>query len=409
MIESKLFYRELDSILAKIGQEKSGDHFFLTILNELQTRFGSQLSITDSHIFEMRGDEFVHIESIQEKSGATGPGGPIPPVLVKGCKIVQKVSKHGSFIFDNPSHQDCIRDYAAARSITPAGISIKGPEQTCLFIFELRYGWIREEIILFLNAVRTALNYRLFTETIGTELERAAEIQRSLLPRQAPKLKGYTIHQSIRNAEIIGGDFYEYFPFDEGTLAFSIGDASGHGLPAALLVRDVVTGLRMGLSRDFRLATIIQKLNEVIQYSLYSTNFVSLFTGELENDGHLFYVNAGHPPPFVVEKERVVELEATGIALGFLPKIELSRGYVQIKPGSVFVMYTDGITERENGQEEQFGILRLQRLIQENRHRSAQDLVDLVIRAVDDFGEQKPWKDDATVIVVKRQTSESGK
>ncbi|MBN1894067.1 serine/threonine-protein phosphatase, partial [bacterium] len=164
-----------------------------------------------------------------------------------------------------------------------------------------------------------------------------------------------------------------------------------------------VTGLRMGLSRDFRLATIIQKLNEVIQYSSYSTNFVSLFTGELEKDGHLFYVNAGHPPPFVVDKNRIQELEATGIALGFLPKIELSRGYVPIKPGSVFVMYTDGITERENGQEEQFGIQRLQKLIQENQNRSAQELVELVIHSADDFGGQAPWKDDATVMVVKRQ------
>ncbi|MBN1894194.1 hypothetical protein JW906_06850, partial [bacterium] len=220
MIEPKHFYRELDSILAKIGQEKSGDRFFQSILQELRSRFGPQLNITDGHIFEMRGNEFVRIESVLEKSAA-GPGDGLPGTLSKGCKIVQKVSKHGSFIFDNPGHQDCIQNYAAARSVTPAGIFVKGPEQTCIFIFELRYGWIREEIILFLNAVRTALNYRLFSETIGTELERAAEIQRRLLPRQAPKIKGYTIHQSIRNAESIGGDFYEYFPFDEGTLAFS--------------------------------------------------------------------------------------------------------------------------------------------------------------------------------------------
>jgi len=286
--------------------------------------------------------------------------------------------------------------------ISLAVTTVHNPIKRWLFVFELQSGWVYEQVMLFLRAMRTALNYRLFSEMVGNDLQRAEQIQKSLLPKLAPDIKGYQINGKSQPAELVGGDFYEYFQFDKQDFGIAIGDASGHGLPAALLVRDVVVGLRMGLEKNMRLVYTLKKLNKVIQQSTYSTNFVSLFIGEFEQDGHLFYVNAGHPPPFVVDEDNIYDLQATGITLGFLPSIDLGRAYFRLNPGAVLVAYSDGIIERVRKEDEQFGIKRLKKLVLENHEKSSEEIVDLIFKTVYDFGRKKSWDDDATLVVVKR-------
>jgi sigma-B regulation protein RsbU (phosphoserine phosphatase) len=397
MLDPKTFYRELDSILAKIRTEKTDENFFLSIIQEVQYKFGESLYIQNCHFYEKRGDEFILVRSTQEKKVR-----PIAGTIPVQTEAVQHVFRYGKMIYDKLYFMkdfDFGIDYEV---ITPAAISVHNPVKRWLFLFELKLGWIYEEINLFLNALRTALNYRLFSDMMRNDLMRAEQIQKSLLPKESPKLKGFDIFGHSQPAEVVGGDFYEYFTFDEDSFGLSIGDASGHGVPAALLVRDVVVGLRMGLTKEHRLVHTIKKLNQVIQRSTYSTNFISLFVGEVESDDHLFYVNAGHPAPFLIAGETVTDLEATGITLGFLPEIDLQRGYIHFQPGSVLVLYTDGIFERINSKEEQFSSERLKELIMEHKDKSAEDLVKLVFRKVYEFGGRKPWEDDATLVVLRK-------
>jgi len=397
MIEPKIFYRELDSVLARIGKEKSDKNFFITILNELEQKFGDTLYIHDSHIYEQRGDEFVFVNTSTRRQDSR-----IAKRIPFGAEGIQQVLRNGIVLYDKPElfqDFDLKLDY---ENITPAAILVHNPVRKWLLVFELKKGWVREEITLFLNAVRTALNYRLFSEMVKSDLERAEQIQKSLLPGMAPKIEGYQIYGHSQAAEIVGGDFYDYFQFEEEDFGCCIGDASGHGLPAALLVRDVVIGLRMGLAKEMRLVHTIKKLNQVIQQSTYSTNFVSLFVGEIESDGHLFYVNAGHPAPFLVAREKVYDLEATGITLGFMPEIDLRRSYILLGPNSVLVLYSDGIIERQNSKEENFDITRLKELVMENQDKSADEIGKLVFKNVYDFGGRTPWEDDATLVVMKK-------
>jgi len=397
MIEPKLFYRELDSVLSQIGKQESGDRYFEIILAELEGKFGNTLGIARSYLFDLRGDAYVLVHSSNP-----GKGFSILPRVPVDSEAVQQVLKHGSFIYDNPTLYKDFGEKAKNRYSILSAISVSSPDGQWLLVFELKDGWIREEITLFLNAVRTALNYRLYTDLINTELERVAQIQRSLLPRSAPKVRGYQIAERSQAAVIVGGDFYEYIQPDDGTLILSIGDASGHGLPAALLVRDVVIGLRMGLSLEMRLIHTLKKLNHVIQGAMYSTNFVSLFIGEIEEDGHLVYANAGHPPPFVVCGDRVTDLETTGIALGFLDDLSLRQAYIQLEPDSLLILYSDGIIERKNEKDELFGIERLKSLVVANRNRSPKETVAAVFESVFDFGNRESWEDDASLVVLRR-------
>jgi sigma-B regulation protein RsbU (phosphoserine phosphatase) len=397
MIEPKLFYRELDSVLTKISMQESGDTFFSAILSELEQKFGAALGISRSHVYELRGEAFELVHSSAGSKGFT-----LVKSIPSDAESVMEVLEHGSFIYHDPQQFRQFGMPPQGRYCIPSAIAISSPETQWIFVFELKGGWVREEITLFLNAVRTAINYRLYTDRINTELERVAQIQRSLLPRSAPRIKGYQIAERSQPATLVGGDFYEYIQTNSGTFIVAIGDASGHGLPAALLVRDVVIGLRMGLSLEMRLIHTLKKLNQVVQGAMYSTNFVSLFIGELEEDGHLAYINAGHPPPFLVTASGIEDLNPTGIALGFLPDITVHQAYVQLPPDSLLVLYSDGLMERRNTKDDEFGIPRLKEVVAGNRLRPAKEILKVIFDSVFEFGDRAGWQDDASAVVIRR-------
>lgn len=398
MVEPKTFYRELDAILGRIRIGKRGQNFLAQILGELTERFGEALQFSASHLYELRGNEFVLFKSYR-----AAPGRQVAPRLPADDEAVRRILTNGSFIFDDPTlAQHFELGPGGGQYIIPAGIYVHGTERRWLFIFELRSGWVREEVLLFLNSVRTALNYRLFAEALNTELQQAAQIQQTLLPKEVPRVQGYQIAGCSRPAELVGGDFYDFFQFDEDSFGVAVGDASGHGLVAALLTRDVVVGLRMGLAKEMRIAHTVEKLNQVMQTAAYPTTFVSLFIGEVEWDGHFFYVNAGHPAPFIVGDGEIRDLPATGVPLGFVPQLHVNRAYAYLEKGSVLVLYSDGIIERVRCDGEQFGLPRLKELVREQRAMSAEQILKVVFERVFEFGARAPWEDDATLVIIKR-------
>ncbi|HPG38747.1 MAG TPA: PP2C family protein-serine/threonine phosphatase [bacterium] len=397
MIDPKSFFREMDSILATIRIDQTEGDFLVYIISELEHRFGPRLNIKDGRIYEQRGSDFVLV--MPEDEAGRRRYRTIVPLK---SEAIQLIARNRSYIYDNPAFNKTFLNPELPETEIAAALWVHSPDQQWLLVFKMAHIWEREEISLFLNSVRIALNYRIFSDKLKDSMEQAAQIQRSLLPEKPPVFAGYDIFSRSKSAEFVGGDFYDYFQLEEGTLGISMGDASGHGLPAALLVRDVVIGLRMGLTKELRVAHTLQKLNQVIQRSTYSTNYVSLFVGEIEKDGHLFYMNAGHPPPFVVNGETISDLAATGITLGFLPEIDLHRSYIHLEKHSVLVLYSDGIIERESEDNEQFGIERLKKLVQDNVHLSARDLTALIFQTVFDFGYRINWEDDATIVVIKR-------
>jgi sigma-B regulation protein RsbU (phosphoserine phosphatase) len=397
MIEPKIFYRDFDRLLKRIRQEKTGDNFLFTIFTEVQKNFGDTLHLGNIKLFEDKGDEFVLIHSL-----INGNGRDTIQKLSLDSPAVQELFKHGSYIYDDPQFSIDPEMSQQPYYAIPAAILIRSTDRRWIAVFELKTGWMREEVLFSLNAIRTALNYRLFSEAIQNELEQAAQIQKSLLPAQSPQTNEYQIAARSQPTEIVGGDLYDFFEFDEEALGICIGDASGHGLPAALLVRDVVIGLRMGMEKHMKMVHTFQKLNSVIYRSTFSSRFVSLFYGEIERDGHLIYVNAGHPAPFVVKGDTVQDLKATGLILGALPEINLHRSYAHMQPGAVLVLYSDGILERENDQEEAFNIRRLKKLVQKHQEKSAPEILEMVFEKVYEYGNRRKWEDDCTVVVIKR-------
>jgi sigma-B regulation protein RsbU (phosphoserine phosphatase) len=398
MLDPKIFHRKLDSILAKIGLEKSGKDFLFSIMNALEKTFSDDLHLGGGRIYEERGTDYVLISPASEKSKL------LTLNIPASSDAFQALLKTKTYIFDNPA-------LSIDRTISnqkeykiPVAILIRSSDNSWIFVFELKSGWVREEIELCLNAVRTVLNYRFVSEAAKNEVEQAAHIQQSLLPAIPPEFPGLKIAGRSQPAELVGGDLYDYFNFEDDVLGVCIGDASGHGLPAALLVRDVVTGLRMGLEKHMKMVYTFKKLNKVIYQSVYSTRFISLFYAEIERNGELLFVNAGHPSPLLFDGQKFTELESTGLIFGALPDIQLSRGYAMMKPGNVLVLYTDGIIERKNSSLEDFTLEKLMEVITNNYNRPPSEILDAIFSTSNNFGDKTDWEDDATVVVIKRES-----
>lgn len=398
MIELRSFYKKLDGVLNVIFQEKSGSDYLYSILVELENVFGDAIKIKNGRIYEQQDREYLLVFTNAEK----GKKADLPEILPADTRVIRKVLRYGTYIFDNPEvNVDTLINNSDSYSI-PAAFTVKRQNINYIFVYDLQPEWHREEIEFCFNTVREALNNRLFADGYEYDLKQAANIQKSLLIDQLPKVNGFDMALRSEAAELVIGDLYDFYSHDQAFFGVCIGDACGHGLPAALLVRDVVTGLRMGLEKDMKLVHTIKKLNRVIHRSNYSTRYISLFCCEIENDGNILYVNAGHPPALIIDQERVHQLPATGITLGYLPEIELHRGYARINPGNLLVMYSDGITERMNQDSTEFGLDYLQKLIIKEQKRKSQELVDMVFDVLYTYGDHQPWQDDTTLIIVKR-------
>ena len=397
MIQPKDLYRKLAALLASIEEGKTKDHFLFSVLRKMENSFARDLHIRNGHLYVEDLDQFL----LMEPPGSQEPADPETRVALD-AETVQQVIKNGSYIFNEPSLGINSQIGVHTEYAIPAAFIVHNPEKRWIFMFTLTSDWVREEVEFYLNAVRAQLNFQLHSEAMKNDMQQAALIQQSLLPSIPPDIAGYEIAGRSYPAEVVGGDFFDFSVFGDDVFSVAVGDASGHGLPAALLVRDVVTGLRMGVEKEAKMAKAIQKLNRVIHRSTLSTRFVSLFYGVIESNGNIYYVNAGHPPPLLVCGSQINQLKATGMILGAMPEIFLHRASACFEPGAVLIMYSDGLLERFNSVDEEFGLSRLEALVVEHQAKSAQKILELIHKTVFAYGKRARWQDDVTVVIVKK-------
>ena len=203
-----------------------------------------------------------------------------------------------------------------------------------ILAFNVAPGHDRDDILFSLGILRHSVNQKIRRDRMEGIFEEARKIQASILPKRKPEYGEFDIYGRSEPMEEVGGDFYDYIPLTQKILGLAIADVSGHGLPAALQVRDIYMGLRMGLARDFKIVRTVERMNSIIHNSTLTSRFVSMFYGELELNGVFIYVNAGHPPPFHLDKHgKCRYMEEGGPVLGPLSEASYERGFVIMKPG----------------------------------------------------------------------------
>ncbi|HPK81478.1 MAG TPA: SpoIIE family protein phosphatase [Methanoculleus sp.] len=243
----------------------------------------------------------------------------------------------------------------------------------------------------------------------NAELQIAADIQMSFMPKVLPRIAGFDIAARAIMAKEVGGDFFDVIPFeivalDRGTLGLLIADVSGKGVPAALFMALSRIVVRVNALWHPDPAQAIYDANNIIAGDAKSGMFVTLFFGRLrEKDRTLTYVNAGHNPPVVFRSKTGVleELPATGIILGAFENQDYFSRSLVIEPDDVVVMYTDGVTEAIDARDEPFGVPRLNAIIRENARLPAQGILDRILSDLHEFTGDTPQFDDITLLVIK--------
>uniref|UniRef100_A0A832I1E3 GAF domain-containing protein n=1 Tax=Eiseniibacteriota bacterium TaxID=2212470 RepID=A0A832I1E3_UNCEI len=244
---------------------------------------------------------------------------------------------------------------------------------------------------------------------IEKELAIAREIQASFLPERAPRVPGFDLAGTTIPHDEVGGDYFDFIEIGEHRLGLAIADVSGKGIPAALIMAGFRMSLLAEIRNEFAIRAVMRKVNSLLHESLERDRFVTAFYGVLDwKSGMLTFSNGGHNPPVLLRADGGAEsLAEGGVALGVLPDATYDDRPVALRPGDVLFLYTDGVSEAESPDGEQFGRTRIERTLRALAGESAEAIAQGVVRAVLEWTGERGQNDDLTLMVVKA-TSEAG-
>src|SRR5215211_7936229 len=246
---------------------------------------------------------------------------------------------------------------------------------------------------------------RLERERFERELALASEIQQRFQPTAPPHVNGYELQGISFPCYEIGGDYYDFIEREDGRLVIALGDVSGKGTAAALLMSSLHAAIHAQSASHDSLVATISAVNRYLADNIPSNRFVTLFFAELDPaTGTLLFLNAGHNPPLIVHQAGTVEqLSSGGLPLGIKRDAVFRQGRTQLYPGDVLVIYSDGVSEAGNRQDEEFGIKRLSDTVSRNIEASAAGIRDRIESSLTKFAQGTSAADDITLVIVKRQ------
>jgi sigma-B regulation protein RsbU (phosphoserine phosphatase) len=255
-------------------------------------------------------------------------------------------------------------------------------------------------------------NARLYEEEralmrVRHELQLASEIQAALLPDSQPTLDGYDIAGASIPAREVGGDYFDFIEIGEDRLSVCLGDVSGKGLPAALLMANLQATVRGQVLVDPHPKTCLERSNRLLHGCTGADRFATFFYGLLDARRHTFaYANAGHERPMLVRGNgELRRLEPGGLVLSFLEGAVYDDETISVDPQDTIVIYSDGITEAFDERDEQFGEERLIELLAGRAATPASALIDDILQAVRRHAAGRPQTDDMTLVALRRSKS----
>ncbi|MEM7479568.1 MAG: PP2C family protein-serine/threonine phosphatase [Acidobacteriota bacterium] len=391
--------KKVEQVVAVIEQAEDDCVTVQSLMDTLLEGFHDELGLTGGRLYHRTGTSYrleaVFGEALPVEEDLKVPRDypPLERVLIDGTVAMTS---------DEPGLDPELERRLGAQDF----VALEVRDGEYVLAFDIDPSFDSRDVLFSLGILRHVVNQKLRQERIAGIMREASKIQRSIRPKKDPVYDPFDISGASEALETVGGDYFDYIPISDKILGLAIADVSGHGLPAALQVRDIYMGLRMGLARDYKIVRTVERLNGIIHQSTLTSRFVSMFYGELELNGLFIYVNAGHPRPFHLSAKGAVRfLSEGGPVLGPLPKPTYERGYVAMEPGDLLVFFTDGITEtvgKAGGGAEEFGSDRLVELCRGIQHQPAKEIARAILDEVKSFSGARPVNDDRTVMVVRR-------
>lgn len=239
-------------------------------------------------------------------------------------------------------------------------------------------------------------------KVLEEELSLARKIQLSLFPEKTPNFPGFEMAGFNLPSRMVGGDYYDFIPLQNNALGVAIADVAGKGLGAALTMSGFRAALRAEIRHGLPPAELMHKVNHFVYESTESGGFVTAFFGAIEGNS-LKYINAGHNPPVIMRTTGDYELlEKGGLVLGFEEEQEFIEGYAEIESGDVILLYTDGVTEAMDAEENEFGIDGLIAVLKETVSLNTKERLQAIHRKIVRFSGKYIRRDDLTLVMIKR-------
>ncbi|HEX7193019.1 MAG TPA: PP2C family protein-serine/threonine phosphatase, partial [Thermoanaerobaculia bacterium] len=235
------------------------------------------------------------------------------------------------------------------------------------------------------------------------ELQLGREIQSRLLPPPPVDVRNTMLAAMSLPCYEVGGDYFDFIELPNGHLGIAIGDVSGKGVAAALIMSSVQAALRMAAPIEPDLPRLFTRLNALLFRMARGRKYVTFFFGVLDPaTGVLRYVNAGHNPPFVCSDGEIVHLQSTGRPIGILPESSYEEESITIDSGATLLLYTDGLNEAANAEDEEFGMERLTSLVREACTYAVSEVPRRILDSVTAFENGAPASDDKTLVIMRR-------
>jgi sigma-B regulation protein RsbU (phosphoserine phosphatase) len=235
------------------------------------------------------------------------------------------------------------------------------------------------------------------------ELQLGREIQSRLLPQPPVDIVGTHLAALSLPCYEVGGDYYDFLELPDGDIGLAIGDVSGKGVSAALIMSSVQAALRVAAPIEDDLAELVSRLNALIYRSAHGRKYATFFFGRYSpSTGLLRYVNAGHNPPFVVVDGQMEELSSSGKPIGIFPESTYQEMTTELPPGSTLFLYTDGLNEAADPDDEEFGMTRLRELFAQPQSSTAETPAR-ILEAITRFERGARAADDKTIVVMRRE------
>ncbi len=239
---------------------------------------------------------------------------------------------------------------------------------------------------------------------LESELELSQVVQRALLPQQAPMIPGMNVAAFSRPAQIVSGDYFDFVQFKDGAYGIVMADVSGHGVSAGMLMTSLQAAFHTLVPDTNSPLDVLERINRLYAHNINFTTFVTIFFGKFDSGARTFtYGNAGHNPAYLYRAatQEDILLHPTGPAIGLMEGFNVRSEKVKLKSGDTLVLYTDGITEAADREGQLLGLDRLSDVVRRNADLSAEQLIQKVMEAVNEFTEGNPLVDDTTLVVCK--------
>jgi len=368
------------------------------------------LMMSDEHSDEMK----VAVARLRDRVGAIGEirvsRNVMDEVVIKGKSVLTSDAQHDPRFASGTVVLQGVRSVLAV----PLGVSEKvfGIIYADSPIAEGRFTEDHLKVLTTLASVAAIrvenarlVEARFQQERLERELQLAMEIQQRFQPTAPPVVTGYEFQGISFPCYEIGGDYYDFIQREDGRLVIALGDVSGKGTAAALLMSSLHASIHAQTGSHDSLVDTISAVNRYLADNIPSNRFVTLFYAELDPEsGALSFLNAGHNPPLIVHAAGTVEqLASGGLPLGIKANAEYREGRTTLQRGDVLVIYSDGVTEAASPSGEEFGPTRLYEVVSRNVDSSAAGIRDRIESALTKFSQGTQAADDITLVIVKRQ------